>query len=127
MAQRAHSQLFIIHNVSSQRLVPYSSLTGYSFGTPPADQYAPQVPPPPTTPGSAPLGFAPATTPTQDLSKAPAGQPDFPYSQYGKRSILQFSLSPLLLSSPLAPPIHFGGFIDAATAYLGARAREFSR
>ncbi|XP_029355467.1 DAZ-associated protein 1 isoform X8 [Echeneis naucrates] len=55
---------------------------GYSFGTPQADQYAPQVPPPPTTPGTAPLGFAPATTPTQDLSKAPTGQPDFPYSQY---------------------------------------------
>uniref|UniRef100_A0A3Q0R6I8 DAZ-associated protein 1 n=1 Tax=Amphilophus citrinellus TaxID=61819 RepID=A0A3Q0R6I8_AMPCI len=54
----------------------------YSFGTPQADQYAPQVPPPPTTPGTAPLGFAPATTPTQDLSKAPTGQPDFPYSQY---------------------------------------------
>uniref|UniRef100_UPI003AABE5E8 DAZ-associated protein 1 isoform X4 n=1 Tax=Centroberyx gerrardi TaxID=166262 RepID=UPI003AABE5E8 len=58
---------------------------GYSFGTPQADQYAPQgVPPPPTTPGTAPLGFAPATTPTQDLSKAPTGQPDFPYSQYAK-------------------------------------------
>ncbi|XP_056132434.1 DAZ-associated protein 1 isoform X2 [Lampris incognitus] len=57
---------------------------GYSFGTPQGDQYAPQgVPPPPTTPGTAPLGFAPATTPTQDLSKAQAGQPDFPYSQYG--------------------------------------------
>ncbi|PWA21082.1 hypothetical protein CCH79_00009362 [Gambusia affinis] len=56
---------------------------GYSFGTPQADQYAPQVPPPPTTPGTATLGFAPATTPTQDLSKAPTGQPDFPYSQYG--------------------------------------------
>uniref|UniRef100_A0A3B3XBG3 RRM domain-containing protein n=1 Tax=Poecilia mexicana TaxID=48701 RepID=A0A3B3XBG3_9TELE len=55
---------------------------GYSFGTPQADQYAPQVPPPPTTPGTATLGFAPATTPTQDLSKAPTGQPDFPYSQY---------------------------------------------
>lgn len=56
---------------------------GYSFGTPQADQYAPQVPPPPNTPGTATLGFAPATTPTQDLSKAPTGQPDFPYSQYG--------------------------------------------
>uniref|UniRef100_A0A3Q2DA88 DAZ-associated protein 1 n=1 Tax=Cyprinodon variegatus TaxID=28743 RepID=A0A3Q2DA88_CYPVA len=56
---------------------------GYSFGTPHGDQYAPQVPPPPTTPGAATLGFAPATTPTQDLSKAPTGQPDFSYSQYG--------------------------------------------
>lgn len=63
--------------------------TGYSFGTPQADQYAPQgVPPPPTTPGTATLGFAPATTPTQDLSKAPTGQPDFPYSQYGKQSVV---------------------------------------
>lgn len=65
--------------------VIWSSPTGYSFGTPQADQYAPQVPPPPTTPGTATLGFAPATTPTQDLSKAPTGQPDFPYSQYGKK------------------------------------------
>lgn len=57
---------------------------GYSFGTPQGDQYAPAgVPPPPATPGAAPLGFAPATTPTQDLSKAPTGQPEFPYSQYG--------------------------------------------
>ncbi|XP_061094446.1 DAZ-associated protein 1 isoform X1 [Conger conger] len=57
---------------------------GYSFGTPQGEQFAPPgVPPPPTTPGTGPLGFAPATPPTQDLSKAPAGQPDFPYSQYG--------------------------------------------
>ncbi|XP_054645072.1 DAZ-associated protein 1 isoform X4 [Dunckerocampus dactyliophorus] len=56
---------------------------GYSFGTPQADQYVPQVPPPPTTPGTATLGFAPTTTPTQDLSKASVGQPEFPYSQYG--------------------------------------------
>ncbi|KAJ3599932.1 hypothetical protein NHX12_033886 [Muraenolepis orangiensis] len=33
--------------------------------------------------GGAQLGFAPATTPTQDMSKLPTGQPDFPYSQYG--------------------------------------------
>ena len=58
--------------------------TGYSFGTPQGDQFVPQgMPPPPTTPGTAPLGFAPATTPTQDMSKAATGQPDFPYSQYG--------------------------------------------
>ncbi|XP_049588155.1 DAZ-associated protein 1 isoform X2 [Syngnathus scovelli] len=56
---------------------------GYTFGTPQAEQYVQQVPPPPTTPGSATLGFAPTTTPTQDLSKASSGQPDFPYSQYG--------------------------------------------
>ncbi|KAM6962973.1 DAZ-associated protein 1 isoform 2-T2 [Aplochiton taeniatus] len=58
---------------------------GYSFGTPQGEPYAPPsvVPPPPTTPGTGQLGFAPATTPTQDLSKAPTGQPDFPYSQYG--------------------------------------------
>lgn len=64
----------------------YFSPAGYSFATPQADQYAPQVPPPPTTPGTATLGFAPATTPTQDLSKAPTGQHDFPYSQYGKKT-----------------------------------------
>ncbi|XP_063057131.1 DAZ-associated protein 1 isoform X12 [Engraulis encrasicolus] len=57
---------------------------GYSFGTPQGDQFVPQgMPPPPTTPGTAPLGFAPATTPTQELSKAAAGQPEFSYSQYG--------------------------------------------
>ncbi|XP_063057120.1 DAZ-associated protein 1 isoform X2 [Engraulis encrasicolus] len=56
---------------------------GYSFGTPQGDQFVPQgMPPPPTTPGTAPLGFAPATTPTQELSKAAAGQPEFSYSQY---------------------------------------------
>ncbi|XP_057696919.1 DAZ-associated protein 1 isoform X3 [Corythoichthys intestinalis] len=56
---------------------------GYSFGTPQAEQYVQPVPPPPTTPGTATLGFAPTTTPTQDLSKTSSGQPDFPYSQYG--------------------------------------------
>ncbi|XP_076880523.1 DAZ-associated protein 1 isoform X2 [Brachyhypopomus gauderio] len=57
---------------------------GYSFGTPQGDQFVPQaIPPPPTTPGAGPLGFAPATTPTQDMSKAPPTQPDFSYSQYG--------------------------------------------
>uniref|UniRef100_A0A673XWK3 DAZ-associated protein 1 n=1 Tax=Salmo trutta TaxID=8032 RepID=A0A673XWK3_SALTR len=57
---------------------------GYSFGTPQGEQYAPQgVPPPPTTPVTGPLGFVPATTPSQDIGKAPTGQPDFPYSQYG--------------------------------------------
>ncbi|CAB1324530.1 unnamed protein product [Coregonus sp. 'balchen'] len=57
---------------------------GYTFGTPQGEQYALQgVPPPPTTPVTGPLGFVPATTPTQDISKAPTGQPDFPYSQYG--------------------------------------------
>ncbi|XP_017333981.1 DAZ-associated protein 1 isoform X2 [Ictalurus punctatus] len=57
---------------------------GYSFGTPQGDQFVPQgMPPPPTTPGAGPLGFAPATTPTQDMSKAPPAQPDFSYSQYG--------------------------------------------
>ncbi|XP_022525431.1 DAZ-associated protein 1 isoform X5 [Astyanax mexicanus] len=58
--------------------------TGYTFGTPQGDQFVPQgMPPPPTTPGTGPLGFAPATTPTQDMSKAPPAQPDFSYSQYG--------------------------------------------
>ncbi|XP_059923867.1 DAZ-associated protein 1 isoform X2 [Gadus macrocephalus] len=56
---------------------------GYSFAAPQADQYAQQAVPPPSAPGAAQLGFAPATTPTQDMSKAPTGQPDFPYSQYG--------------------------------------------
>lgn len=60
-------------------------LTGYSFGTPQGDQFVPQgMPPPPTTPGAGPLGFAPATTPTQDMSKATPAQPDFSYSQYGE-------------------------------------------
>lgn len=45
------------------------------------------MPPPPTTPGAGPLGFAPATTPSQDLSKAAPAQPDFSYSQYGKNAL----------------------------------------
>uniref|UniRef100_A0A8C2IWX6 DAZ associated protein 1 n=1 Tax=Cyprinus carpio TaxID=7962 RepID=A0A8C2IWX6_CYPCA len=58
---------------------------GYSFGTPQGDQFVAQgMPPPPATPGAGPLGFAPATTPSQDLSKAAPAQPDFSYSQYGK-------------------------------------------
>ncbi|XP_058647347.1 DAZ-associated protein 1 isoform X4 [Onychostoma macrolepis] len=57
---------------------------GYSFGTPQGDQFVAQgMPPPPATPGAGPLGFAPATTPSQDLSKATPAQPDFSYSQYG--------------------------------------------
>ncbi|MGH0172814.1 UNVERIFIED_CONTAM: hypothetical protein FKN15_066676 [Acipenser sinensis] len=59
---------------------------GYGFGAPqnPADQFAPQgVPQPPTTPGAAPMGFAPATTPTQDMNKPQAGQPEFSYNQFG--------------------------------------------
>ncbi|XP_050979230.1 DAZ-associated protein 1 isoform X1 [Labeo rohita] len=57
---------------------------GYSFGTPQGDQFVAQgMPPPPATPGAGPLGFAPATTPSQDLSKAAPAQPDFSYSQYG--------------------------------------------
>ncbi|XP_077573858.1 DAZ-associated protein 1 isoform X2 [Stigmatopora nigra] len=55
---------------------------GYTFGTPQPEQYVQTVPPPPTTPGTATLGFAPTSTPTQDLSKTSTGQPDFPYSQY---------------------------------------------
>ncbi|XP_073772108.1 DAZ-associated protein 1 isoform X17 [Danio rerio] len=56
---------------------------GYSFGTPQGDQFVAQgMPPPPATPGAGPLGFAPATTPSQDLSKAAPAQPDFSYSQY---------------------------------------------
>uniref|UniRef100_A0A673NE91 DAZ-associated protein 1 n=1 Tax=Sinocyclocheilus rhinocerous TaxID=307959 RepID=A0A673NE91_9TELE len=57
---------------------------GYSFGTPQGDQFVAQgMPPPPATPGAGPLGFAPATTPSQDLSKAAPAQPDFSYSHYG--------------------------------------------
>ncbi|XP_041086386.1 DAZ-associated protein 1 isoform X7 [Polyodon spathula] len=59
---------------------------GYGFGAHqnPADQFAPQgVPQPPTTPGAAPMGFAPATTPTQDMNKPQAGQPEFSYNQFG--------------------------------------------
>lgn len=61
---------------------------GYSFGTPQGDQFVAQgMPPPPNTPGAGPLGFAPATTPSQDLSKAAPAQPDFSYSQYGKSAL----------------------------------------
>lgn len=62
--------------------------TGYSFTTPQGDQFVAQgMPPPPATPGAGPLTFAPATTPSQDLSKAAPAQPDFSYSQYGKKSL----------------------------------------
>lgn len=99
-----HSKPFLIHDLRFSTF-PSHTLIGYSFGTPQADQYAPQVPPPPTTPGTAPLGFAPATTPTQDLSKAPTGQPDFPYSQYGKKSIIaSSSLQPLSVPCSLYVP-----------------------
>ncbi|XP_016331925.1 DAZ-associated protein 1-like isoform X5 [Sinocyclocheilus anshuiensis] len=58
---------------------------GYSFGTPQGDQFVAQgMPPPPATPGAGPLGFAPATTPSQDLSKAAPAQPDFSYSHYDR-------------------------------------------
>ncbi len=61
---------------------------GYSFGTPQGDQFVAQgLPPPPATPGAGPLGFAPATTPSQDPSKAAPAQPDFSYSQYGKSTL----------------------------------------
>ncbi|XP_055020516.1 DAZ-associated protein 1 isoform X4 [Boleophthalmus pectinirostris] len=79
---------------------------GYSFATAQAEQFAAQVPPPPTTPGTAPLGFAPATTPTQDLSKAPTGQPDFPYSQYGYgQELTAFTHS---FADPTQPPASYG-------------------
>uniref|UniRef100_A0A3B4BA81 RRM domain-containing protein n=2 Tax=Periophthalmus magnuspinnatus TaxID=409849 RepID=A0A3B4BA81_9GOBI len=79
---------------------------GYSFATAQAEQFAAQVPPPPTTPGTAPLGFAPATTPTQDLSKAPTGQPEFPYSQYGYgQELTAFTHS---FADPTQPPASYG-------------------
>lgn len=68
--------------------------TGYSFGTPQGDQFVAQgMPPPPATPGAGPLAFAPATTPSQDLSKAAPAQPDFSYSQYGKKSLKRSTTS----------------------------------
>lgn len=97
-----HAGLFPICGLRSLTFSLCTPQTGYSFGTPQADQYAPQVPPPPTTPGTAPLGFAPATTPTQDLSKAPTGQPEYPYSQYGKESLAVTSGLPPL-SLPRSP------------------------
>uniref|UniRef100_A0A8C9UA74 DAZ associated protein 1 n=1 Tax=Serinus canaria TaxID=9135 RepID=A0A8C9UA74_SERCA len=61
----------------------------FSYGAPPPppDQFAPPgVPPPPATPGAAPLAFPPPPPPsqaTQDMSKPPTAQPEFPYSQFG--------------------------------------------
>ncbi|XP_010149380.1 PREDICTED: DAZ-associated protein 1 [Eurypyga helias] len=61
---------------------------GYGAPPPPPDQFAPPgVPPPPATPGAAPLAFPPPPPPsqaTQDMSKPPTAQPEFPYSQFGK-------------------------------------------
>ncbi|XP_053228666.1 DAZ-associated protein 1 isoform X1 [Podarcis raffonei] len=60
---------------------------GYGAPPPPPDQFAPPgVPPPPATPGATPLAFPPPpppSQPTQDMSKPPTAQPDFPYSQFG--------------------------------------------
>ncbi|NWQ83617.1 DAZP1 protein, partial [Columbina picui] len=60
---------------------------GYGAPPPPPDQFAPPgVPPPPATPGAAPLAFPPPPPPsqaTQDMSKPPTAQPEFPYSQFG--------------------------------------------
>ncbi|KAM4809422.1 DAZ-associated protein 1 isoform 1-T1 [Rhinophrynus dorsalis] len=61
---------------------------GYGYGPPPppSDQFMPSgVQPPPGTPGAAPLAFPPPPPgqSTQDLSKAPSGQQDFPFSQFG--------------------------------------------
>lgn len=124
MAVHTHTNLLFIWNSSCNRAIPYYSLTGYSFGTPQADQYAPQVPPPPTTPGSAPLGFAPATTPTQDLSKAPTGQPDFSYSQYGKRdtAVVTVFFLPLTFSFEyiVGPARLLWHLVDTKTIYLDA-------
>lgn len=98
---------------------------GYTFGTPQADQYAPQIPPPPTTPGTAPLGFAPATTPTQDLSKAPTGQPDFPYSQYGYgQDLTAFSHS---FADPTQQTASYGAPTAQPTAAQQSAANAFGR
>lgn len=65
-------------------------LAGFGYGAPPPppDQFAPPgVPPPPATPGAAPLAFPPPPPPsqaTQDMSKPPTAQPEFPYSQFGE-------------------------------------------
>ncbi|XP_042198717.1 DAZ-associated protein 1 isoform X2 [Callorhinchus milii] len=59
---------------------------GYGgFGAPPADQFGPPgVPAPPATPGAGQMGYPAAAQTPQDMSKPPAGQPEFPgYSQYG--------------------------------------------
>ncbi|XP_067824503.1 DAZ-associated protein 1 isoform X1 [Heptranchias perlo] len=59
---------------------------GYGgFGAPPADQFGPPgIPAPPATPGAGQMGYPPATQTPQDMSKPPAGQPEFPgYNQYG--------------------------------------------
>ncbi|XP_025052184.1 DAZ-associated protein 1 isoform X9 [Alligator sinensis] len=60
---------------------------GYGAPPPPPDQFAPPgVPPPPATPGATPLAFPPPPPPsqtTQDMSKPPTAQPEFPYSQFG--------------------------------------------
>ncbi|XP_072315601.1 DAZ-associated protein 1-like isoform X5 [Eucyclogobius newberryi] len=87
---------------------------GYSFATAQAEQFATQVPPPPTTPVSAPLGFAPATTPTQDLSKASTGQPDFSYSQYGYgQELTAFTHT---FADPTQPPASYGTHTAQAPA-----------
>ncbi|KAH0625795.1 hypothetical protein JD844_034043 [Phrynosoma platyrhinos] len=69
--------------------VPAGQALGFGYGAPPPppDQFAsPGVPPPPATPGAASLAFPPPpppSQPTQDMSKPPTAQPEFPYSQFG--------------------------------------------
>ncbi|KAM4809425.1 DAZ-associated protein 1 isoform 4-T4 [Rhinophrynus dorsalis] len=69
---------------------------GYGYGPPPppSDQFMPSgVQPPPGTPGAAPLAFPPPPPgqSTQDLSKAPSGQQDFPFSQFGNACFVKLS------------------------------------
>ncbi|KAM8961320.1 DAZ-associated protein 1 isoform 2-T2 [Pelodytes ibericus] len=58
---------------------------GYGYGPHPSDQFVPSgVPPPPGTPGAAPLAFPPPPGQSaQDLSKPPGGQQDFAFNQFG--------------------------------------------
>lgn len=84
--QEFREALTHIHVFSSVALC----VSGFGYGAPPPppDQFAPPgVPPPPATPGAAPLAFPPPPPPsqaTQDMSKPPTAQPEFPYSQFGK-------------------------------------------
>ncbi|XP_042198719.1 DAZ-associated protein 1 isoform X4 [Callorhinchus milii] len=85
---------------------------GYGgFGAPPADQFGPPgVPAPPATPGAGQMGYPAAAQTPQDMSKPPAGQPEFPgYSQYGYgQDMSGFGQAPGF-SDPNQPAPSYGG------------------
>lgn len=87
---KAKQEVRVVFPRVSSHVLYFPCVSGFGYGAPPPppDQFAPPgVPPPPATPGATPLAFPPPPPPsqaTQDMSKPPTAQPEFPYSQFGK-------------------------------------------